>query len=82
MERYTESGRLALHSEHKRQEALEAQELFAGSPLMTAPGLDVDEPNQVDEPTVNSLLMCATQVLTTIGRVCGGWPAQEGDGLR
>lgn len=51
-ENYTESGRLALHSESKRHEALEAQEVLAGTPMMAAPGLDVGEPNQIDEPTV------------------------------
>lgn len=49
---FTESGRLALHSETKRAEALEAQQILAGSPMMAAPGMDVDEPNQVEEPEV------------------------------
>ena len=51
-ETYTESGRLALHSEAKRAEALEAQELLAGTPMMAAPGMDVGQPNQVEDPQV------------------------------
>lgn len=58
-QQFTESGRLALHSESKRQEALEAQEIFAGSPMMAAPAVEVEEPNQIDEPTV---LPCCLQL--------------------
>eukprot|EP00892_Ulva_mutabilis_P009674 jgi/Ulvmu1/7079/UM033_0140.1 len=51
-ETFTASGRLALHSEHKRARAFEAQTLLAGAPDFIAAGMEGSVKDEVPPPTI------------------------------
>ena len=52
LENYTPSGRLALHSSHKRARAFEAQTLLAGAPDFVSAGMEGTVKDEIPPPTV------------------------------